>query len=313
MTAEIPRVRELSPRRLAERLSAGAVTVDYGAALVRIRCRIKTFARDFRTVYGAFPLPEGAPFADFHTEMRLGEGFRALVRPQSRFLIDGIQPFDPFPKDQALPHFEWGVNWCFGQRFNQYILLHAGSLALADRAVIMAAPPGSGKSTLTAAMMLRGFRLLSDEFGVLCPRSRRIWSMLKPVALKNRSIEVIRDYAPEAVFGPVYRGTRKGDVAHLAPDEGSVDARRLPVQPRLVLFPRFRDGVALSVRRLPAEEAFARLAFNSFNYGTLGEVSFSAVADVIDSCPAFELEYSQFDEAIAAIRAMLVESPLRAA
>lgn len=302
------RIRDLPPSLLAELFSTAAVNLDYGAAVVRVRSGLSVFVRDFHCIYGSFFLAEDTPFADFHTEMCAGKGLRAFLKPQSRFLIDGIQPFDPFPREQALPHFEWGVNWCFGQRFNQYVLLHAGVLALGERGVIMAAPPGSGKSTLTAAMMLRGFRLLSDEFGVLCPRTGQLWPMLKPVALKNRSIDVIRAYTDQAILGPVYGGTRKGDVVHLAPDEASVDARRLPARPRLVLFPRFREGAALTTRRLPSEEAFARLAFNSFNYGLLGRISFHAVADVIDACSAYELEYSRLDEAIECLRAMLSES-----
>ena len=308
MIAEHPRIRDLPLPLLSQRLATASIALDYGAAIVRVRSRLSTFARDFQRVYGAFLLADDAPFADFHTEVCSGKGLRAVLRPQSRFLIDGIQPFDPFPRQQALAHFEWGVNYCFGQRFNQYVLLHAGALALADRAVIMAAPPGSGKSTLTAALMLRGFRLLSDEFGVLCPRSGVLWPMLKPVALKNRSIEVIGDYAHEVTLGPVYRQTRKGDVAHLAPLEASIDARRQPVQPHLVIFPSFREGAALTTQRLSGEDAFARLAFNSFNYDLLGEIAFNAVADVIESCAAFELQYSRLDEAIAFVREMLAET-----
>lgn len=308
MTVEHSRIRNQPLPLLLQRLSSATLALDYGAAVIRVRSRLEDFARDLRQVYGAFAFLDDAPFADFHTEVCAGQGFRAFIRPQSRFLIDGAQPFDPFPLPQALPHFEWGANWCIAQRFNQYVLLHAGALALGDQALIMAAPPGSGKSTLTAAMMLRGFRLLSDEFGVLCPRSGRLWPMLKPVALKNRAIELIRDYSTDAIIGPVYQGTRKGDVAHLAPDDASVDARRLPGRPRLVLFPAYRDGAALTIRRLPGEEAFARLAFNSFNYGILGQGSFKIVADVIESCPAFALEYSRLDEAIESVRTMLLES-----
>ncbi len=274
--------------------------------MVRVRCPIRSFARHFHRVYGAFRLsaqPSG--FADYHIELRRGRGIRAVFRPQSRFLIDGIEPFAPFPVGNALPLFEWGVNWCFAQRFNQYVLLHAGALASEDKAIIMAAPPGSGKSTLAAAMMLRGFRLLSDEFGVLCPETGDLLPMLKPVALKNQSVELIRSFTADAVIGPLYTGTRKGDVAHLAPDEASVDALHRPARPALVIFPAYRTDAPLTCRRLSAEQSFARLAFNSFNYDLLGPAGFEAVGDVIDASPAYELHYSRLDEAIERIRELL--------
>jgi hypothetical protein len=116
---------------------------------------------------------DAPPFADFHTESLRRPGTARLPQTAIPFPDRRHAAFRPLPQgEQALPHFEWGVNWCFAQRFNQHVLLHAGALALGDRAVIMAAPPGAGKSTLTAAMMLRGFRMLSDEFGVLVPADR---------------------------------------------------------------------------------------------------------------------------------------------
>ena len=309
MSNESLRIRDHSVSGVARQCSSGLLNLDYGAALVRLRCPIASFAQTLHVVYGSFRLPpphEG--LADYHVRLRRGRGTRSFLRPQSRFLIDGVEPFDPFPASSALPLFEWGVNWCFGQRANQYVLLHAGALALGDGAVIMAAPPGSGKSTLAAAMMLRGFRLLSDEFGVLRPETGDLIPMLKPVALKNQSVEVIRSFSEEAVIGPLFTGTRKGDVAHLAPNDASVDAVHRPAHPKLVLFPTYESGTGLDARRLPGEEAFARLAFNSFNYHLLGPVGFEAVARVIESCPAYHLRYSQFDEALEWIQARLTET-----
>lgn len=307
MSSQQSRVRDLPEHSLVELFRENNVAVDYGAAVVRIRSASRRFVSDFRRVYGAFPIDTFFPFSDFHTELANGTGLRAIVRPQCRFLIDGIQPFDPFAETHALPHFEWGVNWCFAQRFNQYVLMHSGSLAVGDQGVIMAAPPGSGKSTLTAAMMLRGFRLLSDEFGVLCPESGQLWPMLKPVALKNQSIDVIRAFAHGAVIGPVFEGTRKGDVAHLAPNQASVDARGQTASPALVIFPKYQNGSELQLVRLPAQDAFAQLAFNSFNYSLLGDVGFNAIADITERCPAYELRYSDLDAAIERIHTLLAD------
>ena len=309
MSSVTARLRDLPFDEVLGQCSNGHISLDYGAATMRLRTSIKEFARAFHVVYGNFrpnPQPE---FADFHLHMRERRRIRRWFLPsQSTFLIDGIQPFEPFAAANALPQFEWGLNWSFAQRSNQYVLLHAGALVRNGKAVIMAAPPGSGKSTLAAAMMLHGFRLLSDEFGVLCPETGKLVPMLKPISLKNQSIEIIRQLSTHAVMGPVFKETHKGDVAHLAPNQQSVDAVSDAAQPVLVLFPAYAAGKGLITERIPAEDAFARLAFNSFNYHLLGPIGFEAVADVIESCPAYKLRYSDLDQAIERIGELLDEA-----
>lgn len=307
-----PTISSIDADSLSVALRApSGIRIAYGACTVRVRAFVEGFSEALQHVYGAFPfLPEGE-FDDFHTVLARGRGMRRWVRPTARFLIDGVEPFDPFPRGNALPFFEWGVNWCFAQRFNQYVLLHAGVLALDDRAIIMAATPGSGKSTLAAGMMLAGFRLLSDEFGVLDPDDGTLLPMLKPIALKNESIEIIRNAAPSAILGPTFYGTRKGDVAHLAPDQGSVARTAVRAHPSLIIFPRYRAGARFELKPQLREESFARLAFNSFNYSLLGPVSFNAVADLAGRCQAYELTYSDLGEAIERLREHLTSTEPR--
>ena len=295
----------LGERELAAHLRGPGLGIDYGACTVRLRATTPAFLAAFRAVYRSFDVRPAPDFADLHVRLVPGRGARRWLRPQTRFLIDGGEPFEPFPLSGPLPHYEWGVNWCFGQRFNQYVLLHAGALALDDRAAIMAAVPGAGKSTLAAALMLNGLRLLSDEFGVLDPESGNLLAMLKPVALKNQSIGVISAFSANARLGPVFTGTRKGDVAHLAPDAASVAAVRRPARPALVLFPAYREGAPLRLTPKTPDQAFVRLAFNSFNYQLLGPVSFEAVASLAESCPAYELVYGRLDEAVACVHELL--------
>lgn len=48
-------------------------------------------------------------------------------------------------------------------------VLHAGALVSADRALLVVGRSGWGKTTLTTALLQRGWRLLSDDFAVLRP------------------------------------------------------------------------------------------------------------------------------------------------
>jgi hypothetical protein len=46
---------------------------------------------------------------------------------------------------------------------------------------------------------------------------------------------------------------------------------------------------------------FPALAFNAFNYGLLGAVGFQSVVRLVRQCPAWQLIYSDLDDALATI------------
>jgi HprK-related kinase A len=197
--------------------------------------------------------------------------------------------------------FEWGVNMFIGQYLHHLLLLHAAVVERDGRALVLPALPGSGKSTLCAALATSGWRLLSDEFGAFDLEAGVFRAMLKPVALKNRSIDVIRAHAPDAVLGPVFAKTRKGDVAHLAPSRDAVDRRHDPVPPGAIVLPRWVDGAELQLRPLSTEATFRSLAFNAFNYQTIGAAAFNAVVSLTRVVPAWQLAYGRLDDALVAL------------
>jgi len=225
-------------------------------------------------------------------------------------MVDGKIPVEPFPAANAFPLFEWGVNWCLGNLVNHHLLLHAGAVALDGKGVLLAATPGSGKSTLTSALTLSGFRYLSDEFGAVALSDHRMRAVLKPAALKNASIDVVRQFpGADARLGRIFRGTRKGDVAHLFADRAATAQCHDPVPVRLVVFPRYQAGAPLTVEEVPPSRAFLRLAFNSFNYSLLGPEGFDAVAAIVAGSRAVEISYGAVEPAIALIREHLDATP----
>jgi len=174
-------------------------------------------------LYGSHQVGDSIELFDVTVNLRRVGGFRSRVRPQLELLVDGAVDFEPFPLDTPMPLLEWGMNYALASRLCCYLLLHAGAVERKGRAVLLPAMPGSGKSTLTAALSLRGFRLLSDEFGVVRLDDGQLLPIPRPIALKNESIDVIARFAPTAGIGPRYPKTHKGTVAHLAPFAAHVE------------------------------------------------------------------------------------------
>jgi len=270
-------IGEVPTRKLRDQLSGAGVGLDFGVARARVRSDAPMLAESIRTVYAAFPVCDPEGFYDVSARLARPPGVRRYFRPQVSFWLDGEEPFEPFPADTHLPLLEWGLNWAIASRLNTHLLLHAGVVERDGLAVLLPAMPGSGKSTLTAALANRGFRLLSDEFGVVRLSDAALLPLLRPTALKNESIEVIRRFAPHAVLGA------------------------------MILFPNFTPGAAIGFEPIPKSRAFTKLSTNSFNYDLLGPDAFDAVTKLVAACECFRLRFSDLEETAARIAALVAE------
>jgi HprK-related kinase A len=266
---------------------------------VRLTTDYRPLIGTVRAFYPGCQLDPADTVHAYHVRVERLRNPRRWWRRQAQFYIDGERPFDPYPLDHAFPFLEWGINWCIATRAHQYLMLHSGAVEVAGRGMLLPATPGSGKSTLSAGLALRGFRLLSDEFGLYDPRRQHLVPLPRAVPLKNRSIQVIRDFAPDAYIGPTYPKTRKGDVAHLRPPGDSISRQHEPAKPRWVVFPRFQSGAQLKLTALPKSVAFNRLAQNSFNYALLHLDGFQALGELIKRCDCYSLRFGDLEQAVA--------------
>jgi HprK-related kinase A len=200
--------------------------------------------------------------------------------------------------------FEWGLNLVIALRMHCFLMLHSAVLERNGRALALPAAPGSGKTTLCVALAARGWRLLSDEFGLLRPGTTRFLPLPRPMPLKNESIQIIRAFSPGIEIGPIITGTRKGTVAHVRPPAGSVERQHELTPVRWLVFPEWCAGARLSLHEIPSAEGFMRLAANAFNYEMLGIAGFETVRDLINASRSFRLTYSNLDEAVAQLSAL---------
>lgn len=290
-------VRDLTLDRFADRLANAGLVIRSGPFVWRLSTTLSEIAAPLQLLYAHFPL-EPAGILDFHVRLRPARGLRRWLRPQCEFLLDGWAPFPPFSRSMALPLVEWGLNWCFYTHGSQYLILHAAVVERHGRALVLPGRSGAGKSTLCAALVSRGWRLFSDELALVRPGDGQLVPIARPVAAKNESIDAIRRFAPNSVFGPTIKSARKGYIAHLRPPNESVRRADEPARPAWIIYPEYSRDSETRFSALAKSRAFFRAADNSANYRRLGEVGFRTLTRLIDSCDCYEFTYSSLDEAV---------------
>ena len=298
------RVKDLEPAQCRARLAGAGLQVVTGPFNCSLRTDVDDSAAELLTLYAEHELAPEGDLVDFYVQVAATPGLRRWLRPQVQFLADGVTPFTPLPRAQALPMLEWGLNWCVTAYSHHVLVLHAACVARDDRAVILPAPPGSGKSTLCAALVNRGWRLLSDELTLVDFRADRVWGLARPVNLKNASIDVIRRFAPRAFLTQPVHDTTKGTVALMAPPAASVHAGTRPAKPCWMVLPKYEAGAAATLEPMPRGEAFLQIADNAMNYAVLGRQGFETVGELTARCEHFRFSYGHLDEAMQVFDAL---------
>jgi hypothetical protein len=301
-------VGDLTDEALARLLSGPGLRLRTGPLVTRISSPLADIARGVALLYRDHAVEPAEGFADFHVRIDRPAGLRRWLKPQVQFQFDGWPPFYPLPGDQGFPILEWGLNWCVSTSCHQYLIVHAAVVERGGRALILPAPPGSGKSTLCAGLVHRGWRLLSDELTLLDPASGQAVPLPRPVSLKNASIEVIHRFAPEAVLSPTVHDTLKGSVAHLKPPVESVNRALEPARPRWIVMPRYQAGVGPRLSRLPKGRAFMQLVDSAFNYHLHGAQGFELIARTIDACDCYEFVYGDLEQAATLFAGVAAEA-----
>ena len=292
-------VADLGRAELVRRLDGPGLLLRTGPFVSRIQSNISLVADGIGSLYHDYPIEEEGGFADFQVRLRQPTGLRRWWHPQVRFDYDGRQPFAPLPLAQAWPMFEWVMNWCVSNRAHRYLIVHGAVVERNGCAIVLPAPPGSGKSTLCAALVCRGWRLLSDELTLVRRGDGLLVPLARPVSLKNASIDIIRAFAPDAFLGTPVPGTTKGTIAHLKAPPDSVVRFSEPARARHIVFPRYQAGAVTTLTSVSKGQLFMQVADNAFNYFALGQDGFDCLANLVDDCDGHEFIYSQLDEAIA--------------
>jgi HprK-related kinase A len=292
------KVSEISTNEVRSALRDPGIRIRTGPFAVHVKSSLASVAEGIQLLYKDFPYePDG--FADFHVKLVRPRNLHRLWHPQVVCYLNEESPFAPLPMDQALAVFESLLNWSIYATIYHYLIIHAAAVERNGFSAILPAPPGSGKSTLCAALVSRGWRLLTDELTLVSPSTGLISPMARPISLKNNSIDVMQRFAPRETFSPKVYNTIKGTIAYMRAPTESVTRVHETAAPTWLIFPKYQAGASTTVKLLPKGAAFMRLSSGLVNYSILGAVGFDALTRLIDGTDCYDFTYSNLEEAMA--------------
>lgn len=284
-------VGSLSEQAIERCLTGDGFGLLVGSFRVLIRSDTGLLAAPLRQLYRDFPCvvsPNG--FFDFRINLKRERDY-FWNDWEVAFDWEGSNPFPRLPLAQTHPLFEWGLNWCVATASGLQAVVHSAVVERHGRALVLPGQPGSGKSTLCAALTLTDWRILSDELTIVSTLDGRVQPVPRPISLKGSSIQIIRDNFPQADLTMPISATHKGSIAYLRPPIEAVLSVERPVPIGYVVFPRYKAGTELVYEPLPRAVALAELMENTFNVGLLGAAGFSALAKSIEHANCYAVEY----------------------
>lgn len=168
--------------------------------------------------------------------------------------------------------------------------LHAAAVCKQQRAIIIPANSGAGKSSFTAWLVANGFDYMTDEL-ILIDGDRQIDGLARPIQIKANGVEAVKHLLSSE------DALHRGKLANAVPIEslnGQISESSDNVIGMMV-FPQYRKGSTFNFDKLSAAEAGMRLMANHVNARNLDGHGFRAMMEMIRQTPCYSLEYGGFD------------------
>jgi hypothetical protein len=173
-----------------------------------------------------------------------------------------------------------------------YSVFHAGAVARDEKAMLLPGSSRSGKTTLTAALLQRGFELLSDEVGALDHETGRLTPYPRALSIRNDSFPLLS--LPEDLGAEL--GSRDGrfvSVRELGARRAEGDADLA-----LVIEPSVEPGAAPRLERLRPGLAAMTLIQVSCTFRAFKEAELDRVIGLARRVPCYQLTLSALGPAL---------------
>jgi hypothetical protein len=289
------------PRRLARVRWQGDLTCRVLSYHFFLRWNWRVAGVYARHAFGPFAVPPFPP-EELDPPTPGNPGSYSLVATRSgngrrfQLLYGDYEMRSSAYQDEVFHHLFWHVNLEAMRRTGDLLLVHAGAVVSPHgEGVLLPGRARSGKTSLVAALVRRGFGYLSDEAGAIDPVSRRLFPYPKALAIEPG----VFDHFPEL--------RARGDPPlpasgtwHVRPEELRPAAVAQPCELGLVIFPRYGKTETRLTAIRPAEAVY-QAARDTMNLSLYGGRALRLLGDVFPKVRTYRLDFRDLTEAVEVV------------
>lgn len=194
------------------------------------------------------------------------------------------------------------------QAHDYFLNIHAGVVGDGDRSYLFPAAPGSGKSTLVAALIRHGFEYFSDEVALLHEATLQVEAVPLALCVKASGVAALAPYYPQLAGLGVHQRNDGKQVRYLPPPPQTVPPAGSRRDVAAIVFPHYSPGQVSALERLGSAQALQLLLRECLIVDTrltVGRVA--ALLAWIERTPCYRLVVSELDAAVTQIQSLARE------
>jgi coenzyme PQQ synthesis protein D (PqqD) len=223
-------------------------------------------------------------------------------------LLDGIAPF-AFCGDlrRVTPNLKTLLLQTAVKRHSYFLEIHAGVVSNGEKCLLLPAAPGSGKTTLTAALTVAGFQYFSDEVALLEEPDLEVRPVPISLSVKSGALEVLAPLLPELRRSANHTREDFETVTYLNPPAASFRYDLNRTYPAgWIVFPQYSPHATTELRPIGKADALARLMKEVLVVGTtLDQRVVRSLVHWIQRVDCYELPNSSLSQAVQLIGSLL--------
>ncbi|MGD8816469.1 MAG: PqqD family protein [Acidobacteriota bacterium] len=241
---------------------------------------------------------------DESTQARATIGISIHTSPADRYTVHyGATTVPDCRLDQVPPLVHAAMARAYYDFNFRFLALHSAAVCAEGKLLLLPGGAGAGKSSLTAALLARGFGYVTDELLLVDLYAKTLTGAPLAIGLKPGAWQLVGAIYPGVASMPVFERQDGRRVKYLTPPGLCRNCALEHIG--AVVFPSVTADVHLALHPLSVAETFSRFTEAGYDTGRrMTRRDISRVFDWIGAIPAYELCYRNLDDAVRAIKGL---------